>query len=152
MKAAGLIAGISNAMRDFWLYDIETRRNSTKEDFIRRFSECYTMNALSVQMQYDDPAPETDSNEYRDEINEFYKLGQQLVYNGGRVLTDAVHELQSFFGSALYQTEYEPYMYKMQMFFNSLTCQLWEKAYKHEDASWSSLKITPPDHKYQIIM
>ena len=66
MKAAGLVAGISNAMRDFWLYDVETRRNSTKEDFIRRFSECYTMNALSVQMQYDDPAPETDSNEYRE--------------------------------------------------------------------------------------
>ena len=43
-------------------------------------------------------------------------------------------------------------MYKMQMFFNSLICQLWEKAYKHEDASWSSLKITPPDHNYQIIM
>ena len=124
MKAAGLVSGIAGEMRDFWFYDVETRRNSTPDDYRRKFEECYTMNALSVQMQYNDKEPETDSNTYDSEYNEYKRLGAQLVMNGGRVFTDAVHELQSFFGSCMYQTEYEPYMYKMQMFFNALTAEL----------------------------
>jgi len=151
MKAAGLVTGLSEELRHFWMYDIETQRNSTAEDFKRHFTEFFTMNALSVQEQYNDPEAYTDTNEYNKEFSEYRKLGKQLVYNDGKALTDAISELSAFFSSAMYQTEYEPYMYKMQMYFNSLIVELWDKAYHHETESWSELKITPPSHNYQTI-
>ena len=150
MKAAGLVAGLAQELQ-LWLYDMETRRNSTPEDYRRKFEECFTMNCLSVQDQYNDDSPYTDSNSYDQEFNEFQKLGKQLAYNGGEVLTNAIRELQSFFDSASYQTEYEPYMYKMNMFFNSIIVQLYKKSSHYEADSWSELVITPPATKYSRI-
>ena len=63
IKAAGIVAGIAEAQRDFWLFDYEAQRNSTPEDYYNRFAECYTMNALSVQEQYGDDKPEADAEE-----------------------------------------------------------------------------------------
>jgi len=151
MKAAGIITGIADEMRDFWMYDQETRRNSIDEDYKRHFSEFYTMNALSVKGQYDDEYAETDSNTYEKEFNECRKIGHQLVYNGGKVLQQAVAELSQFFSSAMYQTEYEPYMYKMQMYLDRLTIQLYEKAYHHEAESWGELKIEMPGTQYEVL-
>lgn len=152
IKAAGLVAGIAETKREFWIYDYETHRKSTKEDYKRKFTECYEMNALSVQMQYNDPAPETDSETYDKEFNEYFKLGQQLVYNGGNVLRDAALELNDFFRSAIYQTEYEPYMWKMSMFFDRIISELFEQMNPHECNSWGSLEVKAPTHKYQAII
>ena len=151
MKAAGLVSGLAEGLK-VWLYDYETGRNSTKEDYKRRFTECYTMNALSVKEQYHGQevgAPSGDQNEYKADFDQFYKLGKQLVYNDGQPLINAIHELSGFFGSALYQTEFEPYMYKMQMFFDSILVQLYKQASHYEPNSWSELKIEAPDHQYQ---
>jgi len=154
IKAAGLVSGMAQELQ-LWLYDYETRRNSTPEDYKRKFAECYTMNALSVKEQYHGDevgAMSGDTNEYNAEFKEYMNLGKQLVWNGGTCLTNAIHELNSFFRSAMYQTEYEPYMYKMQMFFDALIVQLFEKTSHHETQSWGSLEITPPETKYQRIM
>lgn len=151
MKAAGLVSGLAQELK-LWLYDYETQRNSTPEDYRRKFEECFTMNCLSVQEQYRENEPWTDSNAYKAEFEQFQKLGKQLVYNGGESLTNAIRELQSFLDSALYQTEKEAYMYKMEMFFNNIICQLYKKASHYEAQSWSQLKITPPSNTYSRII
>lgn len=150
VKAAGLVSGLAKEL-EVWLYDYETQRNSTPEDYKRRFIECFTMNSLSVQKQYDDGDAWTDSNEYNKEFNDYMKLGKQLVYNDGPALINAIHELSQFFGSCLYQTEYDPYMYKMQLFFDSIIVELFKKAHRYEADSWGELKIEAPKHQYQAI-
>ena len=154
MKAAGVISGLASEIRDFWIYDYETRRNSTPEDYKRHFTEMFTMNALSVKEQYHGDevgAPSTDSNEYNDLFNEYMHLGKQIAYNGGKVLENAIYELMSFFGSALYQTENDAYMFKMQFYFNNLIVALFKQGLKRETKSWGTLEIEKPEHIYQSL-
>lgn len=149
IKAAGIVAGIAeasgrgNGRRQVWLYDYETQRNSTAEDYYRRFSECYTMNAISVGEQYHDRTPETDSNEYRAEFKAAQAAGRKLYFEQGEKLKNAIMELRQFFHSAIYQTEKYSYMFKMQFFFYQIEDQLVEYLYNPgECESWGELKIT----------
>ena len=151
MKAAGLVSGIAEEAK-IWMYDFEMGRNSTPEDYKRRFAECYEMNALSVKEQYHGDevgAFSGDQNEYKEDFEAYQHLGRQLVYNGGSALSNAVHELSQFFSSAMYQTEYEPYMYKMQMFFDRLIVEMFDHLGHYKTKSWGSLEIEKPDHEYQ---
>lgn len=147
IKAAGIVAGIAQESdrghsRDkFWLYDYETQRNSTPEDFYRRFSECFTMNALSVQEQYQDEDPWTDGNEYRAEFSVAISAGKKLYNHGGDDLKNAVMELRQFFHSAIYQTEKYAYMFKMQMYFHEIMDQLTPLLWGYEPESWGNLTI-----------
>lgn len=150
MKAAGLVSGLAEELK-VWIYDHETNRNSTKEDYKRKFEECFMMNALSFQEQYKEQEVWTDSNSYEEEFNAYYKLGKQLVYNDGEALINAIRELQQFFDSAMYQTEKESYMYKMQMFFNNLICQLFKQSSHYKPESWGSLEINKPEREYTPI-
>lgn len=149
IKAAGIVAGIAEASArgagryQLWLYDYETQRNSTAEDYYRRFSECYTMNAISVGEQYHDRTPETDSNEYRAEFKAAQAAGKKLYFEQGEKLKKAIMELRQFFHSAIYQTEKYSYMFKMQFFFYQIEDQLAEYLYSPgECESWGELKIT----------
>jgi len=155
MKAAGLVTGLSEELRHFWLYDYETRRNSTAEDYKRKFTECYEMNVISVKEQYHGDevgADARDQNEYKQDFETYRKLGKQLCYNDGQPLINAIHELNAFFGSCLYQTEYDPYMFKMQMFFNQIITELFKTSSHYETQSWSTLEIEKPDHEYSRIL
>jgi len=151
IKAAGVVAGIAEELRDFWLYNYEKGRKYTETDYYDTFSEFFTMNALSVQMQYGDKVAAEDPEKYEKDFRECKKIGVQIARNGGNVLRDAALELNDFFRSAIYQTEYEPYMWKMSMFFDRVISQLFEKMFRHECNSWGSLEIKMPENKYQSI-
>lgn len=148
IKAAGIVAGIAeasgrgNGCRQVWLYDYETGRNSTPEDYYRRFTECFEMNALSVQEQYHDSTPELDSGEYKAEFKAALQTGKRLYFEQGEKLKNAIMELRQFFNSAIYQTEKQAYMFKMQMFFNQILSQLMVYLWTYEPESWGDLKIT----------
>ena len=155
MKAAGLVAGIAEGL-DLWLYDYETRRNSTKEDYKRRFAECYTMNSISVMEQYHGDevgAPANDTNEYTADFNKYYETGKQLYYHEQRnycdaALLHAIQELDKFFHSAIYQTEKDAYRFKMMMFFNQITAGFFSQYHEifggYKKRSWGELKIEQP--------
>lgn len=147
MKAAGMLAGIAKEL-DLWIWDYETGRNSTPDDYKRRFAECYTMNSLSVMEQYHGDevgAPSGDTSEYSEDFNAFFKTGKKLAIYGGKNLLNAILELSHFFGSAIYQTEKEPYFFKMQNYFDHIAAALFEKyhdkysGYKCE--SWGRFEI-----------
>lgn len=145
IKAAGLVAGLAEALQ-IWLFDYETGRNSTPEDYYRQFERCYTMNALSVKEQYHGDevgAPSTDSNDYMKEFKAYQKIGKTAGYTleGAK---EMISELQSFFSSAVYQTEKDSYMYQMIYFFDRIIVELFEKVYLHgnrEAQSWGTFEI-----------
>lgn len=151
IKAAGVVAGIAAAIRDFWLFNYEKGRKYTEADYYDTFSEFFTMNALSVQMQYGDKVAAEDPADYKKDFEKARNLGKQLVYAGNKAVNDAAVELNDFFRSCIYQTEYEPYMWKMSMFFDRIISEIFEKVNPHECRSWSELKIDPPTSKYQEI-
>ena len=121
IKAAGIVAGIAeasgrdNGCRQVWLYDYETGRNST---------------------------PELDSGEYKAEFKAALQTGKKLYFEQGEKLKNAIMELRQFFNSAIYQTEKQAYMFKMQMFFNQILSQLMVYLWTYEPESWGDLKIT----------
>ena len=139
IKAAGIVAGIAEAQRDFWLFDYEAQRNSTPEDYYNRFAECYTMNALSVQEQYGDDKPEADAEEYKREFAEYRAKGRSFVMNPEKY-RNALKHLREFFSGAEYQTEKEAYFWKMQMYFNRILVALMKYAFPGEVESWGTLE------------
>jgi len=156
MKAAGLVSGIASERSPYfevWVYDFENNRNSTPEDYRRRFTDIYHMNAGSVIEQYNGDevgAPADDTDEYKTDFDSFYKLGKQLVYNGGKVLIDAINELNAFFGSILYQIEDDDYNSKAAAYLDKVLVALYKAAAGHTN-SWGSLEIEKPDHTYQVL-
>ena len=148
IKCAGVVAALAKEL-NIWLYDYETRRNSTSEDYKRRFAECYDMNALSVNEQYkgdDVGAISGDANTYDNEFRKYYKMGQQIAWTREN-LDKTVMEIASFLSSSLYQTEKEPYMFKMMMFYNNLLVELFKAAFKISRdylQSWRSFEIEAP--------
>ena len=152
IKAAGVVAGIAEAKRDFWIYNYEKGRKYTEADYYDTFSEFFTLNALSVQMQYGDKIAAEDPAEYKKEFKAAVNLGKQLVYAGNKAVNDAAVELNDLFRSAIYQTEYEPYMWKMSMFFDRVISEIFESVNPHECRSWGSIEIDPPATRYQAII
>ena len=122
IKAAGIVAGIA-AARSLWIWDYEKHRNMMPEDYHRVFSECYTMNALSVQEQYHDTEPATDSRDYMALFKEYMQKAKAATMRPDR-LRENILDLHSFFGCAEYQTEKEPYYFKMLMFFNRINAAM----------------------------
>jgi hypothetical protein len=150
IKAAGLVAGLAKTL-EIWNYNPETGFNSTPQDYYNKFVKFFEMNALSVAEQYHETAPYTDSNEYNDLFKKYQKAGETIgITREG--LKEAVAELEQFFSSASYQTEYEPYMYAMDFYFNNLLVALYKKAYPIEAESWGEFKIKMPTSKVTRIM
>lgn len=155
IKAAGLVAGLAETLGGrhsrIWIYDFETGRNSTPEDYHRKFSECYTMNCLSVIEQYrgdEVGAPANDNNDYMKSFKEYQKIGKQTGYTREN-LNEIVLELHSFFRSALYQTENNVYNTKMTYFFDQIIEQLLPLMFLgYETQSWSSLQL--PQQKTKV--
>ena len=139
VKAAGLVAGIAES-KEIWFYSYKVQRNRKAEDYYNDFVECFEMNALSVQEQYKDSDAEFDSNTYMDTFQEYKKIGKKACFNYRDIVPIAV-KLTDFFSSAIYQTEKESYMYKMQMFFNAISTKLFMAAYPHECECWGDLNI-----------
>ena len=86
IKAAGIVSGLAELYADrygtthrIWIYDYVTGRNMTAEDYYRNFTECYTMNALSVQEQYNDDEPETDDDDYMELFNEYRTKAKRIT-------------------------------------------------------------------------
>lgn len=148
IKAAGLVAGLAETLgtrnSKIWIYDYETQRNSTPEDYYRKFDNCYKMNALSVKEQYrgdEVGAPSTDSNDYMNLFKEYQKIGKSVGYTREN-LKEIVLELKSFFDSAIYQTEKESYMTNMRYFFQQILCELLPYILpSYEAQSWGDFKI-----------
>lgn len=138
IKAAGLVSGISQ-IKKIWHYDYNSCRNSTPEDYYNQFVKFYEMNALSVQEQYDDPEPETDSNDYKATFKKAMKAGTAAVINGG--LRDRIMQLRSFFKCAMYQTEKESYSYMMQLYFDRLLVELMQYLHKVPENSWGDIEL-----------
>ncbi len=155
IKAAGLVAGLSETggtrRHTLWIYDYETRRNSTPEDYHRKFSEFYTMNALSVIEQYHGDevgADGHDMNTYMDTFKKYQKIGKSAGITKEN-LKEIILELNSFFRSAMYQTENEVYNTKMQYFFNDIISQLFVFLFPgYETKSWGSLEI--PEQRTKV--
>lgn len=144
IKAAGIVAGISEALK-LWVFDYEEGRNSTAQDYYKQFERFYTMNALSVLEQYGDEvgAPATDSNTYKADFEAYRKIGKSAGYTR-EGLKEIVAELQNFFSSAEYQTENDSYNNQMIFYFDKLLVELYKQAflYGNRDAkSWGSFEI-----------
>ena len=153
IKAAGLVAGLAQELKA-WIFDYECQRNSTDEDFRRKFTECFEMNALSVKEQYrgdEVGAPSTDASSYMKEFKEYKNAGITLAIESGPALTNAINELSQFFSSAIYQTEKDSYMFKMQMYFDHIIVELFKQASHYECKSWGSLDIEKPKTTYTRI-
>ena len=127
MRAAGLLAGIAEATKhrtyQLWIYDYTTHRNMTAADYQREFEKCYQMNALSVQEQYHDDDSAMDLNKYAVDFNEYKRKGRQAAMDDVQ-LEEWIYNLNTFFGSALYQTEKESYGFQMQYFFGRIITAL----------------------------
>ena len=143
IKAAGLVAGIAETINrgshNFWLYDYESNRNSTAEDYYNHFAKFYEMNAIAVQEQYRDTAPNTDANDYKTEFEEYRQKGQQYAMKSE--FKRPMMELRAFFHSAIYQTEKDAYMWQMQLYFNRILDALIGFAIPWEAESWGDLAI-----------
>ena len=139
IKAAGVIAGIAD-VKNIWLYDYSQNRNSTPEDYYRRFTECFEMNMLSVQEQYDENVPESDSNEYMETFKAYMQKGKNAAMYPEK-LKNIIMDLWQFFRSAQYQTEKEAYYFKMQMYFNSILVALMPYLHSHESECWGEFDI-----------
>lgn len=119
MKAAGAVYALVNGTFDKSLYIPWYRERyegkRLEEALKKAFTECFEMNALSVQEQYHDAEPWTDFNEYSDEFDE----GRQLTYyiHSTEDKMTAVTILQNFFYRVLYQVESVAYEAKMKAFF-----------------------------------
>lgn len=140
IKAAGICAGIAS-IKKMWVYDYIARRNMEPEDYYNRFSECYTMNALSVQEQYQDAEPETDPADYLQTFKTYQAKGRAAATNPEK-LRGLILDLRDFFASAQYQTEKESYYFKMQALFNTILVALMpHMAPPRESTCWGSLDI-----------
>lgn len=139
IKAAGIIAGIAEA-RKLWVFDYQSNRNSNPEDYHRRFTECFEMNALSFKEQYNEAEVFTDGNEYRQTFKEYLKKGRSLAGKPNE-LKHAIFELKQFMSGAEYQTEKDAYFFKMQMYFNSILIALMDCLRDHEPESWGTLEL-----------
>lgn len=154
IKAAGYIAGIaagtSIGSREFWLYDTIERKNTDKQLYYKRFSQCYEMNAKSVQEQYKDSEPEQDANEYKKEFETYYKKGYTLNMEDRDTKLRAISGIQQFFHSVLYQTENEKYNFLMTHWFFRIEDELMEslllRGYTSEN--WGTFEA--PDTKRNI--
>ena len=144
IKAAGIVAGIAasykNGIHEFWFWDYETQRNSTPEDFYRHFAEFHTMNALSVQEQYDDDTAELDSEEYRDTFSVYMRKGKAATMTPAEMKRYFLN-LRKFFRSCQYQTEKESYNWKMKMYFNELLNTIVGYVLPGETESWGTLEL-----------
>lgn len=138
VKAAGVVAGIAQA-KDMWVYSYTVNRNRTPQDYYNDFCECYEMNALSVQEQYHDAEPDTDSNQYLNTFKKYMVIGKQAAFAPNK-LNSMIINLMDFFKSAEYQTEKEAYYFKMKMFFNEILVEMLNKANPHECESWGSFE------------
>lgn len=140
IKAAGLINGIAAHKRDgIFIYDYEKRRRMSEQDIMEKFVECFTMNALSVQIQYHEPEAWTDDGEYLKEYKEAKTRGlMEYAHGNGK---NIMLQLRDFFRSAIYQTEYEPYMWKMKIFFSAVLDEVIDIVFPHEVKSWGSIEI-----------
>ena len=143
VKAAGTVAGMASAL-DLWLYDYQAGRKSEPEDFYNRFCEVFTMNSLSVQEQYDDPEPETDSNGYQQEFNKAFQAAKSKIFSksdGAKIL---LYKLSDFFSSAVYQIENYNYMFKTKMYFDGIIAEATKKILRRqygESDCWGSFEI-----------
>ncbi len=139
IKAAGLISGLAEGL-ELWVYSFENGRNMIPDDYYEKFSEIYTMNALSVQEQYRDKSPETDSNDYRKDFEIYRKSGYSIAVTR-EGLKEAIAEIYSFFSSISYQIEKEAYMFKADMFLNRVLIKLMKELWKgYEPESWGTLE------------
>lgn len=153
IKAAGLVSGLAETLGGridrIWIYDYETHRNSTAEDYYRKFDGFYKMNALSVLEQYHGDevgAASTDSNDYMKEFKEYQKIGKSIGYTREK-LKEAILELQHFFNSAVYQTENEAYATNMRYFFNMILTELIPYVLTgYEAKSWGEFIAPKPEH------
>lgn len=140
IRAAGVVAALAENKK-LWVYDYSVGHNMEKADYYRRFSECYTMNALSVMEQYNDDemetAPETDKECSAIFETAYRKTKSGLIgFSASFDLKQVISNLLHFFQSAMYQTEKEAYYFKMQMFFNQLTAALTEKYLLPDSECW----------------
>lgn len=149
IKAAGIVAGVASASRDFWVYDYVEHHNSTAEDFYNRFCDVYRLNALSVQEQYNDPEPEADTNSYKAVFNQYMKYGRQYYFKG---MKTALIELKDFFRSAIYQIENEEYARKTELYFSRIIDALIDKCFPHECRSWGTLELDPVEETIVTII
>lgn len=110
-------------------------------DFYDRFVECYQMNDISVMEQYHDESTINDGGKYMDYFAEGKKRGQKIMMNRSEA-PRAIYELNNFFSQVLYQTEKEPYMYKMQMLFGNILRALLQffDPYQDERMGWGNLE------------
>lgn len=109
IRAAGFCAGLASEKRygepALWLWDYSRNRCYQPEDFRLAFDWLFRLNALSVQRQYHDDEPETDSNAYLDEFNHYKKLAQDMYLFHPDQLRKAADKLEFFFSGLLYQVE-----------------------------------------------
>ena len=139
---AGIAAGTSIGCREFWLYDNVEHRNTDKELYHKRFSQCYDMNAKSVQEQYKDKEAETDTNDYMKEFNAYYKKGYTLNMETREIQLQAIADIQKFFHSVLYQTENEKFNFLMTHWFFRIQDELFESLIgrSYDSENWGSFE------------
>ena len=125
IKAAGIVAGIISATGDrVYIYDAQTGERATAETLRDRFAELHELNALSVQRQYHDAAPEIDPEPCTAELSEGIALGRRAVFAGRATLARVIYELRHFFRSCCYQVEDWSANLRMESYLDRITVSL----------------------------
>jgi len=141
IKAAGFVAGLAEASKQYskypmWVFDHESNRNSTADDYKRNFAAMYKLNALSVQEQYDDDKPENDTNDYNYEFLASMRLGKRIYIGTVEERQRALHILDEFISCCLYQTENDVYSAIMGRYFNGIFRAVYAQFFPNHDTVW----------------
>jgi hypothetical protein len=155
MKAAGFCAALAEEKDSYrenllrmWNYRDDRVMND--DDFIEAFTKIYEYNALSVQKQYKDPTPESDSNTYEKEFKAAKKATKKLVLdskiNGSSNLETMIYKFSNFCSSVNYQIEDEKLSAKANGFLNKVQAHLFKvlidiKHIHEESESWGDFNI-----------
>lgn len=157
VKAAGFIAGIAHSfsigIHEFWVWDFKEGKNTDKDLYYKRFVQCFEMNAKSVQEQYRDDSPETDSKKYTAEFNEYYRKGSALMAQSREYQLQAVSNIQGFMHSSLYQIENERYSFMVRHWYNTIIDELLNKVVLSgfDSENWGSFEVPENGRDLQII-
>lgn len=155
IKAAGFCAGLAES-KDCYreqllrMWNYRDNRVMNDKDFIEAFTKLFEYNALSVQKQYKDDKPETDTNTYEKEFKAAKKATMQLVMNSqlysNNKLEIMIYKFQSFSQSIMYQIEDPDYSAKTSFFLAKVQMKLFEvlktsKGLSEETTSWGDFNI-----------
>lgn len=147
IKAAGFIAGLQSIVRGhisilYW-YNLKEGHLYTDDEIIKEFSRIYENNAISVQLQYHDDEPESDSNMYMDSFIEYKQRAKRIYNEGGSELQKALYRFNDFISGVSYQIEDRQLNDESMMVLNTLLHKITDicRELRGYDSCWTHFNL-----------